>query len=275
MTLDQPWPYPQWIAHRGAGLSAPENTLEAIQLGVAMGYRMFECDVKLSQDGVPYLMHDDLLLRTTGYPHAANALTWPELQRLDAGSWHSPGFAQARIPNLAQVMRFCTQSQPEVLVNFEIKPNPGESVSTGKAAANAVRAHLRTQTERHSQEQPPKDLPLRILPLLSSFDLEALSAAQDAAPELPRALLLAQADPNWLSQAQKLGCRAIVGHWSMWTRVRVQEALQAGLYCLSYTVNEPEVAQKLLDWGVNSLITDRLDVFSRKSAHEPLDTRSR
>jgi glycerophosphoryl diester phosphodiesterase len=44
---------------------------------------------------------------------------------------------------------------------------------------------------------------------------------------------------------------------------------------MSYTVNEPEVAQKLLDWGVNSLITDRLDVFSRKSAHEPLDTRSR
>ena len=275
MTLDQPWPYPQWIAHRGAGLSAPENTLEAIQLGVAMGYRMFECDVKLSQDGVPYLMHDDLLLRTTGYPHAANALTWPELQRLDAGSWHSPGFAQARIPNLAQVMRFCSQSQPKVLVNFEIKPSPGESSSTGKAVANAVQAHWRTQTERHSQEQPPKDLPLRILPLLSSFDLEALSAAQDAAPELPRALLLAQADPNWLSQAQKLGCRAIVGHWSVWTKMRVQEASQAGLACMSYTVNEPEVAQELLDWGVNSLITDRLDVFSRKSAHEPLDTRSR
>ena len=275
MTLDQPWPYPQWIAHRGAGLGAPENTLEAIQLGVAMGYRMFECDVKLSKDGVPYLMHDDQLLRTTEYPHAANALTWPELQRLDAGSWHSPGFAQARIPSLAQVMRFCTQSQPEVLVNFEIKPNPGESASTGKSVANAVRAHWKTECESPNQ-MPPSQVPLlKTLPLLSSFDVDALSAAQDAAPELPRALLLAQADPNWLSQAQKLGCRAIVGHWSMWTKVRVQEALQAGLACVSYTVNEPEVAQKLLDWGVNSLITDRLDVFSRKSAHEPLDTRSR
>jgi len=271
MTLDQPWPYPQWIAHRGAGLSAPENTLEAIQMGMAKGFRMFECDVKLSKDGVPYLMHDDLLLRTTGYPHAANALTWPELQRLDAGSWHSPGFAQVRIPNLEQVMRFCTSLLPEMLVNFEIKPSPGESSSTGKAVTNAVQAHWRTQTERHSQEQPPKDLPLRTLPLLSSFDLEALSAAQDAAPELPRALLLAQADPNWLVNAQNLGCCAIVGHSSMWTKLRVQKALQAGLACVSYTVNEPVVAQQLMDWGIQSLITDRMDVFSRNLAHQPLN----
>ena len=244
-------------------------------MGVALGSRMFECDVKLSKDGVPYLMHDDLLLRTTRYPHAANALTWPELQRLDAGSWHSPGFAQARIPSLAQVMRFCTQSQPEVLVNFEIKPNPGESTRTGKGVANAVRAHWRTQCERPKQMLSSQARHLKTLPLLSSFDFDALSAAQDAAPELPRALLLAQADPNWLSQAQKLECRAIVGHWSIWTKVRVQEALQAGLACMSYTVNELELAQKLLDWGVKSLISDRLDVFSRESAHEPLNAGNR
>ena len=152
---------------------------------------------------------------------------------------------------------------------------PSTAVSTGKAAANAVRAHWKTQCDRPNQMLSSQERHLKTHPLLSSFDVAALSAAQDAAPELPRALLLAQADPNWLSQAQKLGCRAIVGHWSMWTKVRVQEALQAGLACMSYTVNEPEVAQKLLDWGVNSLITDQLDVFSRKSAHEPLDTRSR
>jgi glycerophosphoryl diester phosphodiesterase len=275
MTLDQPWPYPQWIAHRGAGLSAPENTLEAIQMGLAMGYRMFECDVKLSKDGVPYLMHDDLLLRTTGQPHAANALTWLELQRLDAGNWHSTAFADTRIPSLAQVMDFCTRSQSEVMVNFEIKPNPGESARTGKAVARAVRAHWKTQAERHSQEQPPQALSLKTLPLLSSFDLEALSAAKASAPELPRALLLAHADPNWLVNAQNLGCCAIVGHFSMWNKSRVQEVLEADLACVSYTVNDPEVARQLLDWGINSLITDRMDAFSRNSAHPPLNGGSR
>ena len=55
------WPYPaypRWIAHRGAGKLAPENTLAAFRLGAAHGYRMFECDVKLSADGVPFLLHD-------------------------------------------------------------------------------------------------------------------------------------------------------------------------------------------------------------------------
>jgi glycerophosphoryl diester phosphodiesterase len=60
----------------------------------------------------------------------------------------------------------------------------------------------------------------------------------------------------------------------MWTKLRVQEALLAGLACMSYTVNKPEVAQQLLDWGINSLITDRMDVFSRNSAHPPLNAGS-
>ncbi|HSH89567.1 MAG TPA: glycerophosphodiester phosphodiesterase family protein, partial [Ramlibacter sp.] len=59
------WPYPRWIAHRGAGKLAPENTLAAFRLGAQHGYRMFECDAKLSSDGVPFLMHDATLGRTT------------------------------------------------------------------------------------------------------------------------------------------------------------------------------------------------------------------
>lgn len=59
------WPYPHWIAHRGAGKLAPENTLAAFRLGAQHGYRMFECDAKLSADGVPFLLHDATLERTT------------------------------------------------------------------------------------------------------------------------------------------------------------------------------------------------------------------
>ena len=67
------WPYPRWIAHRGAGKLAPENTLAAFRLGAHYGYRMAECDVKLSADGVPFLLHDDDLARTT---NAATAKTY-------------------------------------------------------------------------------------------------------------------------------------------------------------------------------------------------------
>src|SRR5690606_23183829 len=55
------WPYPLWIAHRGAGRLAPENTLAAFALGHGFGYRMFECDARLSADGEVFLLHDDRL----------------------------------------------------------------------------------------------------------------------------------------------------------------------------------------------------------------------
>ena len=59
------WPYPLWIAHRGAGKLAPENTLAAFRQGASFGYRAFECDVKLSADGQLFLLHDATLDRTT------------------------------------------------------------------------------------------------------------------------------------------------------------------------------------------------------------------
>ena len=76
MSRMQPWPYPLWIAHRGAGKLAPENTLAAFRLGAAHGYRAFECDVKLSADGVPFLLHDATLQRTSSGHGVAGKLDW-------------------------------------------------------------------------------------------------------------------------------------------------------------------------------------------------------
>jgi glycerophosphoryl diester phosphodiesterase len=73
------WPFPFWIAHRGAGQLAPENTLAAFRLGANRGYTAFECDVKLSADGVPFLLHDDTLERTTSGQGLAGNRGWSEL----------------------------------------------------------------------------------------------------------------------------------------------------------------------------------------------------
>jgi glycerophosphoryl diester phosphodiesterase len=73
------WPYPRLCAHRGAGKLAPENTLAAFRVGYAHGYRMAEFDVKLSADGVAFLLHDDTLDRTTNARGRADALTMCEL----------------------------------------------------------------------------------------------------------------------------------------------------------------------------------------------------
>jgi len=60
------WPYPRLVAHRGAGKVAPENTLTAMRVGHAHGYRMVEFDVKLSADNLSFLLHDATLERTQG-----------------------------------------------------------------------------------------------------------------------------------------------------------------------------------------------------------------
>jgi glycerophosphoryl diester phosphodiesterase len=127
---DRPhWPYPRWIAHRGAGRLAPENTLAAFRMGAQHGYRMFECDVKLSADGVPFLMHDATLARTTRAPASLDARgnagdhPWAVLSQLDAGGWHSRAFAGEPLPTLDNVARFCLRNGH--CLNIEIKPTPG------------------------------------------------------------------------------------------------------------------------------------------------------
>src|SRR6202051_2859373 len=126
-------PYPLYIAHRGAGKLAPENTLAAMRAGYALGYRMVEFDVKLSGDGVPFLLHDDTLDRTTSGHGRADALTWAELSKLDAGGWHSPAFAGEPLPMLEQVARWAIAN--DVACNIEIKPVPGCERATGAAVA--------------------------------------------------------------------------------------------------------------------------------------------
>ena len=114
------WPYPRYVAHRGGGKLAPENTLAAMREGYAHGYRMVEFDVKLSADGVPFLLHDDTLDRTTDGAGRADALPWAELSKLDAGSWHSAAYAGEPLPTLSAIARWAIANG--AACNIEIKP---------------------------------------------------------------------------------------------------------------------------------------------------------
>jgi glycerophosphoryl diester phosphodiesterase len=243
--VDAAWPLPLWIAHRGAGQLAPENTLAAFQVGASHGYRAFECDVKLSADGVPFLLHDATLERTSSGRGRAADLPWSELARLDAGSWHGRAFAGEPIPSLETVAEYCLRN--DFVLNLEIKPTPGDDVHTGRAVA-AEAARLWAGRAR--------------LPLLSSFRPDALQAARAAAPRLPRALLLDRLPDDWFEQAQALGCVAVVTHFPLMDAAVISRLHGAGLGALVYTVNDPGVANRLLALGVDGVITDAVDRFS-------------
>ena len=240
-----PWPYPRWIAHRGAGRLAPENTLAAFREGARHGWRAFECDVKLSADGVPFLLHDATLDRTTSARGAAAALAWSELSRLDAGSWHGRGFAGEPPASLAAIAAFVRGNG--FALNVEVKPTPGRERETGEVVAeHAVRLW-------HGAAVPP---------LLSSFQPAALEGARARAPQLPRALLLDALHDGWLEQARALGCVAVVAMYALLDATVVARVHGAGMRALAYTVNDPSVAAWLTDNGVDALISDAVDRFS-------------
>jgi glycerophosphoryl diester phosphodiesterase len=239
------WPYPLWIAHRGAGALAPENTLAAFRLGAQYGYRAFECDVKLSADDVPFLMHDASLERTTGKAGLAGACRWDELSQLDAGSWHSRLYAGEPLPTLTAVAAFLQRNA--LALDLEIKPTPGTEAHTGAVIATAV--------ARLWHGQPT-------VPLLSSFQPECLRAARDAVPELPRALLLDTLPSDAIEQALQLQCVALITNHKLMDATLVERIHAAGLRAMVYTVNEPTRANELRAWGIDGLVTDAVDRFS-------------
>lgn len=245
MPTTRPWPYPLWIAHRGAGKLAPENTLAAFRVGASHGYRAFECDVKLSADGVGFLLHDDTLDRTSTGQGVAGDQPWEALAVLDAGGWHSRAYVGEPLPRFEAIARYCQRNGHAL--NVEIKPSPGTDAHTGDQVAREA-AHLWA-----GQALPP---------LLSSFSVEALDGAQAAAPDVPRALLLDALWAGWFETAQRLGCVAVVTDHKLMDAAVIQLLHGAGLRALVYTVNEPAEAQRLLALGIDGIITDAVDRFA-------------
>ena len=240
------WPLPLWIAHRGAGKLAPENTLAAFRLGAAHGYRAFECDVKLSADDVPFLLHDATLERTTAGRGVAGELNWSALSRIDAGGWHSRAYAGEPLPSLAALAAYLHANA--FALDLEIKPTPGTDHHTGQVVGREA-ARLWGGTDA-----PPL--------LFSSFRPEALAGARETAAHIPRALLLDTLWPGWLDMAQQLACAAVITNYNVMSAQTLAQIHGAGMRGLVYTVNDPAPAAWLQSIGIDGIITDAVDRFS-------------
>ncbi|MEY0950824.1 glycerophosphodiester phosphodiesterase [Providencia manganoxydans] len=237
------WPYPKIVAHRGGGKLAPENTLAAIDVGASFGHTMIEFDAKLSLDGQIFLLHDDTLDRTSNAYGVAGELNWLQLLKVDAGSWYSKKFAGEPLPLLSEVAARCQQHA--MMANIEIKPTTGLEAETGKIIALAALQLWQGQTA----------------PLLSSFSIEALEAAQRAVPELSRGLLLDDWRDDWHELTTRLDCVSIHLNHKLLDEKRIKQLKNAGLHILVYTVNKPLRAAELLKWGVDAICTDAIDVI--------------
>jgi glycerophosphoryl diester phosphodiesterase len=243
MTKD--WPYPRIFAHRGGGSLAPENTLAAIRLGQSLGYRAHEFDVKLSRDDVAVLLHDETLERTTNGKGRAADFEYDELRGLDAGRWHSELYKGEPLPTFEDAAKLL-RSQ-ETMANVEIKPTPGFDWRTG------------THVALHSQQLWAG---AEAAPLLSSFSFEALMAAKEAVPALPRGWLIKQfTDADW-DRLEELEAASLHTDHRRLALDDIARIKERGYRVFVYTVNDVEVARTFLDAGVDGLFTDNLREFA-------------
>ncbi|AXS80668.1 glycerophosphodiester phosphodiesterase [Dechloromonas sp. HYN0024] len=235
-------PLPRWIAHRGGGSLAPENTLAGIRLAARLGFAAVEFDVMLSADGTPLLMHDETLERTTNGQGHVSATSDAVLFRLDAGGGE-------RVPGYAEAVALCRQY--DLLANVEIKPAAGFERETAEAVAR--------QSVKLWQDA-------RVPPLISSFSLEALEIARDLAPQIPRGVLFEQVPDDWLAVLLRL--QAVTLHCAAegLTDAVLAEARANEIPVLCYTVNSETSAGALFRRGVSAVFTDRLDLFAPETS---------
>lgn len=240
------WPFPRIIAHRGGGTRAPENTIAGLRCGLEHGFHAAEFDVMLAADGVPVLMHDPAFGRTVQGIGNVSETSARLLAGMDAGSWFSPKFAGEPVPSFADVIAYCNREG--IWMNAEIKPSPGYAAETGRAAAAVLKQALADDSTMQ-------------LPLFSSFSPEALIAAREIAPDIPRGLLIGQVPDDWQARLEQVGAMALHTNYKNLREEQAKAIKDAGFGLFCYTVDDPEIARRLLDWGVDAFCTDRVDLI--------------
>ncbi|MEU5976854.1 glycerophosphodiester phosphodiesterase family protein [Streptomyces sp. NPDC047315] len=226
------------IAHRGASSAAPENTLVSDEAARRGGAEYIENDVQPSKDGVPYVLHDTTVDRTTDGTGAIRQLTAAQLDRLDAGSWFAPAYAGARVPTLvAQLDDLRTRGGDMLL---EIK---------GRHTRDEVAAVVAAVRERKMADRV----------FVQSFDVETLKHVRELAPELPLGLLRGSLDADPVALARELG---LASYNPSDDALRQRPGIVADLHAAGvavwvWTVDSPERWRALEKTGVDGIITNR------------------
>lgn len=232
------------IAHRGASAYAPENTLAAFRQAKALGARWVEFDVMLAADKEAVVIHDDTLNRTTDGSGPVPNLSYPELAKLDAGSWFDERFQGERIPTLKAV--FDCLAECQLAANIEIKPYPGAEIETVETVVAMIQQDWPTQL-------PP--------PLVSSFSHTCLEQARALDSSLILGLLLHHWRDDWQDLADGIDSATVHLNKSIVTADRVAQIKQTDRFVLGYTANTVKQAERLYAMGIDAVFSDYPDVI--------------
>jgi len=226
------------IAHRGLAARAPENTLASLRLALEARADALEWDVQASADGVPVVLHDETVDRTTNGSGRADALSLAELRSLDAGSWYGPSFAGQPVPSLAEALALaagrCARVYPE------LKPR-----MTPRVVARVVDD---IDAYGWSAGATVISLDWAVLDDVRRLSALRIGFVVGDAGDYDRAVDLAARDGNAIVDPDR---RILLEDPE-----RAAAALRRDVAIATWTVNDPGEARALLDMGVAGLTTD-------------------
>jgi glycerophosphoryl diester phosphodiesterase len=234
---------PAVVAHRGASSTHPENTLASFEAALSLGAPLVEMDVRLTADGVPVILHDPDVARTTGGRGSVHELTFERLRSLNAGTPAVPQF----VPTLREALELVSGRGG---VALEIKNLPGESAfqQDGEAIVEAAAAEL---------ERTGFDGPVLVL----SFNPRSIAEVRRQVPGCTTGFLVVDALPIELAleHAVEGGHDAVLpsAHALMASGTDpVERAHEAGLLVGTWTVDDPDRFRGFLERGVDAIATN-------------------
>jgi glycerophosphoryl diester phosphodiesterase len=222
----------QVIGHRGASAEAPENTIASFRAAIGAGADGIECDVRLSADGAPVIIHDATTERLGPGGAEVRDLTLAQLKSLDA-SGGGAAFAGARIPALAEVLDAVAG---RCILVLEFKSLPAVGAAAPLIASRSAAPWCKAW----------------------AFDLEVLAECRRLLPDLPRSQNVATVE-DWdrvLGDAARLACEGVSLRASEVTQSRVKDAHARGLLVSTWTPNAPPEWRRRADAAGDAICTD-------------------
>jgi glycerophosphoryl diester phosphodiesterase len=241
------------FAHRGASQFAPENTLAAFELAVQQGVDGIELDIRLCRTGEWVVIHDSRVNRTTNGRGFVRSKSIDDLRRLDAGSSFHSRFVNERIPTLPEVLDW---AKGRVLLNIEIKSLARAQTRAELRLLNLLRRHgVRRQC------------------LISSFNPIVLRRLARLEAGIPTGLLL---NVKWFRRSTEKSLIRLMNLQALHISRRLarprflQRIRRAGLRIFVWNANHPADLRRLVDYGVDGIITDAphllKDILQRTSS---------
>lgn len=237
---------PPVIAHRGASLYAPENTISAFKIAKKLGLQWVEFDVMLAKCGEAVVIHDEILTRTTNGKGHVNDYSYEYLKNLDAGSWFHPQFSFEKIPTLKEVIRFLIQEG--LYANIEIK-------AQDDLAHKAVEKILEVIRKEKLNDYFP--------PLISSFSRTILKHIRADSNDWLLGFLMDEWQTDWDVFCKDYLCASVNVNETLLNADKVREIKASNRLLTAYVVNDIARANTLFALGVDAIFSDCPDLFNK------------